>query len=67
LRLHGARVAAIQRKAGVMAQGSVIPHCAECEARWLPADDEHWRAHLTNDEEIVFCCRECAHREFGDE
>lgn len=50
-----------------MAHGSVIPHCAECEARWLPADDEHWRAHLTNDEEIVFCGRECAHREFGDE
>jgi hypothetical protein len=29
---------------------AIIPRCAECEAHWLPADDEHWRAYVTDDE-----------------
>jgi hypothetical protein len=35
---------------------AVILRCAECEAYWLPADEERWRAYLTDDEppEIVF-------------
>jgi hypothetical protein len=43
---------------------------AECEAAWLPADEERWRAHLGIDEhidepaELVFYCPECAEREF---
>jgi hypothetical protein len=36
-----------------------IPSCAECDARWLPADEERWRPYLTDDEpaELVFYCR----------
>ena len=50
---------------------ALIPSCAECEARWLPADSERWRAYLGCDEhleepaEVVFYCPECAEREFG--
>ena len=45
---------------------ALIPRCAECEASWLPADDDGWRAHLTDDEPavVVFYCPECAGREF---
>jgi len=25
----------------------LIAECAECGARWLPADDERWRTYLT--------------------
>jgi hypothetical protein len=44
---------------------AIIPKCAECEAFWLPADDERWRAYLTDDEfaEVVFYCPQCAERE----
>jgi hypothetical protein len=43
--------------------------CAECGTRWLPADDERWRAYLGSDDldeppEVVFYCPECAEREF---
>ncbi|HEY6607108.1 MAG TPA: hypothetical protein VIZ44_12200 [Gaiellaceae bacterium] len=52
-----------------MRAGSValIPACAECDARWLPADEERWVAYLTDDEpaELVFYGPECAEREFG--
>ena len=24
---------------------ALIPRCAECEAAWLPADEERWSAH----------------------
>ena len=46
---------------------ATIPHCAECEAHWLPADEARWQAWLTDDEprELVFDCRDCAEREFG--
>jgi hypothetical protein len=49
---------------------ALIPACAECEARWLPTDDERWRAYLGGDDldespEIVFYCPRCAEREFG--
>jgi hypothetical protein len=45
---------------------ALIPRCAECEAPWLPADDERWRAYLTHDEpaELAFYCSECAERMF---
>ena len=47
-------------------QAALIAHCAECDALWLPADEAHWAAYLTDDElpELVFYCRECAEREF---
>ena len=37
------------------------------EAVWLPADEERWRAYLTDDEppELAFYCPECARQEFG--
>jgi hypothetical protein len=46
-----------------------IPRCAECEAVWLPADEDRWRAYLGGDEldkspEVVFYCPDCAEREF---
>jgi hypothetical protein len=43
-------------------QVALIPTCTECEARWLPADEERWRAYLTDDElpELAFFCPECA-------
>ena len=46
---------------------ATIPRCAECDARWLPADDERWRAYLTGDvpAELAFYCPDCAEREFG--
>jgi hypothetical protein len=46
---------------------ALIAHCAECDALWLPADEERWSAYLTDDEpgELVFYCPECAKREFG--
>jgi hypothetical protein len=48
---------------------AIIPRCAECEARWLPDDEERSQALPTDDEppELVFYCRGCAEREFGDE
>ena len=41
--------------------------CAECDRRWLPADEERWQAWLTDDEpaEVVFYCPECGERGFG--
>ena len=51
-----------------MSAGSaaLIPKCAECEALWLPADEERWRAYLGCDEdldepaEVVFYCLSAA-------
>jgi hypothetical protein len=53
-------------------QVALIPRCAECEAHWLPADEEHWRAYLGCDDldeppEVVFYCPDCSEREFGGE
>jgi hypothetical protein len=48
---------------------ALIPRCAECEAAWLPADEERWAAYLTDDDppEVVFYCPGCTTREFdGD-
>jgi hypothetical protein len=47
----------------------LIPSCAECEARWLRADEKRWSAYLTDDEppEVVIYCPDCAEREFGDD
>lgn len=50
---------------------ALIPRCAECEAAWLPADEERWRAYLGDDDldepaEVVLYCPYCAEREFGD-
>ena len=29
---------------------AIIPRCAECEAHWLPADEDRWQAWLTDDD-----------------
>ena len=50
---------------------ALIPKCAACEAVWLPADSERWRAYLGGDEQLDepaggrLYCPECAKREFG--
>lgn len=46
---------------------AIIPRRAECEAHWLPADEERWQVLPTDDEppELVFYCPTCAEREFG--
>jgi hypothetical protein len=46
-----------------------IHRCAECEAYWLPADEDRWSAYLTDDEppELAFFCPKCAEREFSDD
>jgi len=52
---------------------ALLPSCTECQAVWLPADEERWRAYLGCDEELeepaeVFFYRpECAEREFRHE
>jgi hypothetical protein len=55
----------------VSAEGvAPIPRCAECEAAWLPADEERWQAYCVDegpDERLVFYCPRCAEREFGDD
>lgn len=35
-----------------------ILQCAECDDVWLPADEEHWRAYVTDDEppQLAFYC-----------
>ena len=50
---------------------ALIPRCAECEAAWLPADEERWRAYLGGDDldepaEVVFYCPDCADEQFGN-
>jgi hypothetical protein len=47
---------------------ALIPRCAECDVGWLPADEECWRAYLTEDEpaELAFYCPECADEQFGN-
>jgi hypothetical protein len=38
----------------------LLPRCVECEAMWLPAGGERWRAYLGCDEyldEPAFYCR----------
>lgn len=48
---------------------SADPTCAECVAIWLPTDESHWEAYLTDGEppELAFHCPECAEREFSDD
>jgi hypothetical protein len=51
---------------------ALIPRCAECEAAWLPADEERWRVYFGSDTldepgEVVFYCPNCAEREFSDD
>jgi hypothetical protein len=48
---------------------ATIPRCAECDARWLPTDDERWSSYLTDDEppELAFFCPECRDRESSDD
>ena len=33
-------------------QIALIAHCAECEAYWLPVDEERWSAYLADDEHV---------------
>ena len=46
----------------------LILECAQCEIPWLPADEERWRAYLTDDDppELAFFCPACSEREFAD-
>jgi hypothetical protein len=46
-------------------QVALIPECAECEAVWLPPDEDRWEAYLTDDEppELAFYCPQCAELE----
>lgn len=52
-------------------QVALIPRCAECEAHWLPTNEESGgvpiSAAMTLDEpaEVSFYCPACAEREFG--
>jgi hypothetical protein len=43
-----------------------LTECVECGDLWLQADEERWRTYLDTEDEIVFCCPDCAEREFGD-
>jgi len=52
------------------AESVALIRSAECEAVWLPDDEERWGAHLGADDldepaELVFYCPGCAEREFG--
>ena len=56
----------------VNAENVTLVQCAVCEAVWLPADEERWRAYLGSDTldepaELAFYCPDCAEREFGEE
>ena len=44
-----------------------IPRSLECSERWLPDDEDRWRAYLDTDSELVFYLRVCAEREFGND
>lgn len=46
----------------------LIPRCAECDAIWLPTDEDRWAAYHTDDDppELAFYRPTCAEREFGD-
>ena len=51
---------------------ALIPKCAECEAAWLPADEERWRAYLGGDDldepsEVCFYCPDWGEREFASD
>jgi hypothetical protein len=48
---------------------AVIAERAECDARWLLADEDRWAAYLTDDEPpvLAFFCPACAEREFSDD
>jgi hypothetical protein len=54
-------------------QVALIPRCAECEAHWLPTDEERWQADLGSDDnldelpDLVFYCPRCAECEFRPE
>jgi hypothetical protein len=47
---------------------ALTPECTECDACWLPADEERWAAYLTDDEppELAFYCPDCGEREFKE-
>jgi hypothetical protein len=44
---------------GISASRRARSRCTECDARWLPADEDCWEADLTDGEppELVFYCR----------
>jgi hypothetical protein len=48
---------------------ALILECAECDALWLPADEERRGAYLTDDEPpaLAFYCPECAEGEFASD
>jgi hypothetical protein len=47
---------------------AIVPVCEECGERWLPADDERWRAMFLDDgpeDVLMFWCTDCWEREFS--
>ena len=47
-------------------QVALIPRCAECGERWLPDDEDHWRAYFDTGDVLIFYCPHCAEREFDN-
>jgi hypothetical protein len=53
-------------------QVALIPRCAECEARWLPVDEELAGAPRCDEPfdeppELAFSCPDCAKWEFNSD
>jgi hypothetical protein len=41
---------------------SLVPHCTECGAVWLPGDETRWRTYWVDDgpdDKLVFYCPRC--------
>jgi hypothetical protein len=59
---------AVERHSGQresVSKVALIPQCVECLERWLPGDEERWRAYLDTDGELAFYRPKCAQHEFG--
>jgi hypothetical protein len=42
---------------------ALIPRCTECDALWLPDDEERWSAYLTDDEHVRGLARQLRPRD----
>ena len=45
---------------------SLIPQCEECCRVWLPHERDRGRACLDDEDNLVFCCPDCAEGEFDE-
>jgi hypothetical protein len=43
----------------------LVPKCVECDAVWLPADEDRRQLHQVDVDELAWYCPACAVREFG--